>query len=220
MSQQTASTSRRLALLISYITHPLWTPFVVAVLVHIYWPGTGEMAYLIQGYAASTALTYLFVGSVLLPLALFALLMRTGKIQSMHMRSASERLLPSLILMLIYSTGIYIFSHLITAPILYYICLMAASLTAINYIIIRTLKFKISLHTMGISSLSSICVGLYLMHIMAWSYLLLILLLAIAVGMARLILKAHTPLQVVAGYLVGMLLGYALMHIPSFFVLL
>lgn len=197
---------KQFATIISYLTHPLWLPSMATVLVlgKPWWnnilPFSLEISTLLPPY---TYIIYVVISSVLLPLVTFQYLLVRNKINSLQMRTSKERIIPSLVLLLIYLINIILFLTVFEHALLAFVFILASYVTLINLIAVAAFKFKISLHTSSISSFAVICAMLYQAHYIDILTLISIATLSIVVGFARWQLKAHSITQIIGGYLLG-----------------
>ncbi len=158
-------------------------------------------------------LGFIFLTTFLLPFFVALLLRSKGQIDSLEMRSRNERKLPLLITAFIYTAlffmiagmaGFYKIRTFILATTI--VLILAGFIT--NY-------FKISIHMLGIGGVVGLVAFMSTYSLFNLTPLLIgSIVFSGLVGMARLQLKAHTPIQVYTGFgfgfvvvfLVGMLL--------------
>ena len=150
----------------------------------------------------ASILTFVF------PFVSIYVLYRSGMVSDLSLTNRKERLLPSVITVAYY-LGFYYFIRRINGldePILagYF-----GGCLALIVSIVITSKWKISLHTQGISSLAGMMTGVTQVTFVSHTGLIVALLACIGlVGTSRLILNKHTPFQVYAGALVGFAIPY------------
>jgi membrane-associated phospholipid phosphatase len=149
-------------------------------------------------------LSIAFIFGVLLPIIVFVYLRTKGKIINDDATEKGERTLP-------YAIGIGL---AITALILSYLLELHPFILALwsSYILIQTVMiiinhyWKISAHLIGIGI--PIAALFFLLQYDAIMFLLF----PLVIGWARLTLKVHTPLQVIAGFLLGVLPTYYILQ--------
>jgi hypothetical protein len=143
-----------------------------------------------------------FITTGLLP-ALTALLMaRLGIISSAKMNQREERLWPFVITALFYYLAYYLLKQLDISAI--YVVVMLGAFTSVVLALVVSTLWKISVHMIGMGGMTGAFTALSL-QLMLDIPLLIVVLIAMSglTGFARLKLQAHTPLQVLAGYISG-----------------
>ncbi|MFD1293263.1 hypothetical protein ACFQ5N_05385 [Lutibacter holmesii] len=185
--------------LISYFFHPINFSLIGTLLYFLFVP---KYIFIQQKYII---LVVLFLSTYIFPLILLLLMKRFGLIQTYHLTSIEERKFPTILFI---SICIFIGQWLLKASIvnilaLYYIgfawCLI------ISYIFLYFNK-KISLHTAAIGGLIGFL--LYFSYYFKINIILLLVgffILSGIIATARLELKAHTMIEVVLGYILGIL---------------
>jgi membrane-associated phospholipid phosphatase len=189
----------------SYIFHPIFisfygTVFFFSIAKNFYYPP--------QIYVT---LLQVVIVTLLLPLSMYFLFRSLGMLQSFTEASLKERQMPiaiqSILLFLLvkYSISKEVFTEL-------YYFFLGGLISAVLVLAAVFLKFKASLHMMGISALTAFIYGLsnYYEGSLTYSIGLCILFMG-CVASSRLYKKAHTPIELVAGILLGMLPQVALM---------
>ncbi len=118
------------------------------------------------------------------------------------MENRNDRNLPVLFTLLSYVANFY-FLNKVPLPHVYYLFL-AMAMVSLFVVWITTFYWKISMHMTGIGGL---CGSVLLLNILIAGtlhlYLACMFLIAGCIGSARLILDAHSPLQIAIGFLVG-----------------
>jgi hypothetical protein len=144
--------------------------------------------------------------TVLLPLSLFFLMRSLGMLHSFTEASLTERRLPIII------QAVFLFVLLNESisreifPELYFFFL-GGLISAVLVLGAVLLKFKGSLHMIGISALTTFIYGLsYYYQLPLSSYVIGICIVCMGfVASARLYKKAHTPIELIAGIFIGIL---------------
>lgn len=151
-------------------------------------------------------LVFTFFLTLLLPLLTCLWLVHRGWVSDMMMENAAERRVPyitSLIYMFTWSLMLHTIWQL---PDAVWQCAMAATAALAGVAIINR-KWKISIHLASfgsfLGSCFTYCYSFGLLHF--WLFLTLFGI-ALLLMSARLLLNAHTPLQVVCGFLLGLTL--------------
>lgn len=182
----------------SYLFHPLFISLYAAL---IYFAATKNF------YVSSEIFLYLIqivIITILIPITLFFLLLSLGKIDSIMVEDLGQRRIPllinaSLLLLLIHKS--ITISNL---PQLYYFFLGGAISTIIALIAIY-LQTKISLHMIGITSLTSFIFGMSIHTQTNLTYTFAFFVVAIGwVASSRLVLKAHTIKELSLGFITGL----------------
>ena len=159
--------------------------------------------------------TLVFTG--ILPAIPIFLLMRKGEVTDMFISKKEERTMPYL-----FSFMAYIFWALFMWRTLkfeqinsmFIVAMGIASAASIFIVVIINLKWKISAHMTGIGGLTGAVFGVcYRTAINPVWFFALILGVSALVAISRIELKAHTPGQTLAGYVLGFLLVFT----PCFF---
>ena len=143
-----------------------------------------------------------FATTYLLPSLTSVLLLQRGKIQSLNMEQSHERNIPFLTTMVFYMACFYLLHKIPMVHILGYAILGAAISILISFLI--NLKWKISIHMVGIGGLLGL---LYVfsqqLHFNILLTLVLVAIVAGALGSARLAISNHVPAQIYAGFILG-----------------
>jgi membrane-associated phospholipid phosphatase len=113
------------------------------------------------------------------------------------MESSKDRTLPYLGAVVYYFALYYLFYDF-DIPSIFKILILGAAISLLVLCIIN-LKWKISAHTIGVGGLVGAMIGIELYYL-----LILVVIVSGFVGFARLNLKAHSPNQVYAGFLLGL----------------
>jgi len=188
--------SRTLALVISYVLHPVLMPTLGV---------TGIMAlspHYIPQPIFLLVILYVFLGTYVLPSALILGLKKFGVISSIHLESANERRYPYLFTALFfYLTAQSVRSFQVPESVSVY---LFAGVLASGVLMILLSFSKISAHMAGLGGLLGLTFFIsynYSMELLG--IISLLILIAGLLATARLKLKAHTPIQVYTGFLVG-----------------
>jgi membrane-associated phospholipid phosphatase len=149
------------------------------------------------------ALTTVF--ATFLPMVMIYSMVKRGLLKDVYVFDRSNRFKPFLGATLCYFLGLVTLLAA-SAPLLVTI-LMAGYLVNTIFMMLITLRWKISIHASGIAGPAIFLI--YVFGIQFWWTLLLI----IPVGWARLKRKAHTPAQVIVGFLLTVALTYILLSV-------
>ncbi len=150
-----------------------------------------------------------FVSTCMLPLVLMPLFLLLGVIKSIYMEERRERILPTVFTGMFFCLGYYFLSRIPIVPS-FIQSFMLATIIAISLALLITLFWKVSMHMIGIGGLTGALLALsFRFGIDIWLLFSMALVLAGALGSARLYLNAHTPAQVHVGFLLGGLVVFA-----------
>ncbi len=181
----------------SYIFHPIFISIYGAILYFLF---TANTNYLSEIYLSCIQI---FILTVLLPLSFYSLLKVFKKIQSFTEATLEERRLPIFIqLVLVYL--LLKFTLLETHFPELFKFFQAGFISAFLVFISVMLRFKASLHMIG-------CTSLAVFVLMFTSYLAIPALNTVAylilcmgfVASSRLYMKAHTPIELIVGIVIG-----------------
>nr|WP_319400267.1 PAP2 family protein [uncultured Carboxylicivirga sp.] len=144
-----------------------------------------------------------FLSTSVLPLSLIPLFLLLGVIKSVYMKQRKERLLPVAFTGLFYLLGYY---FLVRFPVVPYFIqgFMLATLLTIIVAMFITFFWKISMHMIGIGGLTGALLALSMRFGLDITVLFsIVVIISGLVGVSRLYLNAHTPLQVHIGFILG-----------------
>lgn len=203
-SVSTASTSpmKRISQFISVLFHPMFMPLYATVLLLNSGSYLGDI---LPSGLKQFLYAIVFVTTWLLPASITWLLWQKGWIDSPEMNDRNERHIPFILTTVCYSGGIYLLLQLPVSR------LFALSLTggamAVLLAFIINLRWKISIHMIGIGGLMGLFFGYGTwFHLDVMTALIAMAVAAGLVGTARLLRGAHTAPQVYAGFLAGFIL--------------
>ncbi|MGS0525144.1 hypothetical protein ACU8V7_08105 [Zobellia nedashkovskayae] len=184
---------------ISYIFHPLFIPIAGTLAYFLITPKYSPLA--IQG----TTILPTFILTVIIPIIAYFILRNLGMAQSIFMSTVKERRYPLYIHIILLLFVIYkVIPNSNTVELhFYFIGLIISALTTLLLLI---LKFKVSIHVMGMGSLLMFLVAMSIhFEVNITLGLSIFTLLTGLVATSRLYLKSHTPIEVVLGLFIGLL---------------
>lgn len=154
--------------------------------------------------------TYIWIsiiGTVILtaviPITLILILWKRGTISSIHINNAQERTTPYIYSAMCFGFWCYFILEVIKLPSVWLLIALGATgalllVTVINH------WWKISAHLTAMGGLLGGICSLSLYYATAFTIpVLIVLLISLLLMYARIYLQVHTPLQVVAGYVLG-----------------
>ncbi len=134
-------------------------------------------------------------------------LLKQGKIGSIEMPVREHRHWPFIVTLVCYIASVFLLLKLPIPRIFAF--MVGGGLLSIIWAFIVNLKWKVSIHMMGIGGLMGLMVGFaQIYHVNMVLTLMLIAVLAGILGWARLKRNAHTPSQVYVGFLGGFLIEF------------
>ena len=144
-----------MAKIISVIFHPLFIP-VYGILILFYISGT-FLSYL-PGVVKRIVLIIIAVNTIILPLSVVPLLISQKVIKSIHMDSSRERIIPLMMNCIFYYLGFYLLNRLQVPELIKIYVLASFSVVVVTLLV--SLKWKISIHMIGIGGLTGAIISL------------------------------------------------------------
>jgi hypothetical protein len=197
---------RAVAEVISYLSHPLFIPLLVTVLLVNAMP-----EYFVALKADTIRIPFdtlyirVIVTCIFFPMLVVMLCRSLGFVDSFQLRSQKDRIIPYIACTIFYFWAYYAFKRQgITPP--FYNAFFLGTFIAIVIGMVANSYVKISMHTIGWGGV----VGFLLMLMTGMNMnislpLIAALLITGIVGTARLILQAHTPAEIYTGFILGIL---------------
>ena len=146
-----------------------------------------------------------FIFTAVLPAIPILVMLRKGEINDLFISKKEERTMPYLFSFLAYVFWSMFMWRTLQFP-MFIVAMGIGSAISIIAITVINLKWKISAHLGGVGGLTGAVFGVcYRMAINPLPFLIVILAISALVALARMELKAHTPAQVLAGFVVGFL---------------
>lgn len=185
----------RIARLLSYALHPLLMPVLTL------WLALEldlRLGYFLDERARWVVLAMVGLMTVAFPLTSALLLMRAGLLSSLEMPTRRERIAPFAMAVLYYGMTWYLLARSPLHPLA--LALFGGAVAALLVTTLITLRWKVSAHMVGIGGCLGALVALNMLHnLEAFIPLCIVVLLAGALGTARLLTSNHTPAQIYAG---------------------
>ena len=143
--------------------------------------------------------------TLIIPIILLLFLWRKGYIDSLHIDNAKQRTTPYIYTLICYGFWAYFVRVTVKMPTFMLLVAIGAMVALLAVTIINH-WWKISAHLTGIGGLlGGICSFALNYSILPLMLIIIVLLLSLLLMYARLYLHAHTPMQVVCGFLLGLL---------------
>lgn len=184
---------------ISFIFHPIIMPLLGVVFYFSktprYFPKELEAAKIIS----------LIILTILLPILIYFLLKTLGKTHSIYLKTTKERIIPLIINLVI--TFLIILRVLPSNQIIeLYFFFLGIFISTFVCLVLAILNYKASIHMIAISGVFMFAIG-FSIHFSKNinGTLVLLALIAGAVGTSRLHLKAHTDIELIFGFFIGLL---------------
>ena len=201
--------NRTFAKVLSIVLHPVLMPgYALYFLLHF----STYFAYTTQPKEKLALYSIVFLNTLILPLAISYFLLKRGWIHSFEMEKKEERIIPFIsnaILMLI----AYYMMRKLMLPKVFDLLILGAAASVVLAVIIN-LKWKISIHMIGIGGIVGTFFGLSAFMLVDLRIpILFCLVLSGLLGSARLTLGAHQPLQIYAGFFLGFFCEYLILSI-------
>jgi len=141
----------------------------------------------------------------ILPALPILLMIRKGEVKDLFISNREERTMPYLFSFMAYIFWALFMWRTLQFP-LFIVAMGIGSAISIFIIVFINLRWKISAHMAGIGGLAGAIFGIsYRLAINPFWFLVLMLSISAFVALSRIGLKAHTPGQTLAGYVVGFL---------------
>lgn len=167
-----------------------------------------HLSYFLPPQARWFTLGMVMVMSVLFPLISLLLLRRAGFISSLEMPSRQERIAPFVLVLIYYGMTYYMLRQTrLDGAVL---ALFSGAMIALSITTVITLRWKISVHLVGVGGLVGTVAGISEIYgdaLLFW--LAFSIVLAGLLGTARLMTGSHYPAQVYAGGVLGFLCTYS-----------
>lgn len=192
---------RALAHLVSYVFHPVLMPTIMTLV--LYRLSAASFAGVEPKVFTLAYIIRIGVNSAMFPIISVLLLKAVGFIESIHLRTSKERIIPLIISIIFYWWTNQIFKHEAATPVIIRI-LLQGSYWAVLAIFLINIFFKISMHTVAAGGVVGLMIVLMILSPISMTVPLFVaLFFAGIVGTARMILKAHYPAEIWLGYIVG-----------------
>jgi len=192
---------RYLAILVSYILHPIFIPiYVVAFLLWLH----PDVFAGFSDSAKNQTMLIVVLNLVIFPLVTVLLLKSLGFISSIHLRERKDRIIPYIACGIFFFWGYTVFKEQSRYP-LEWVSFVLGIFIAVSGALIANIYFKISMHGMAMGGW--LCFMFLLMKesdVLITGPFALVLLLSGVVASSRLLLHAHKSIDMYAGLLWGM----------------
>ncbi|TXB64011.1 hypothetical protein FRY74_12220 [Vicingus serpentipes] len=189
----------RIAKIISYCFQPLIMPSLGLL---IFFNSNSYINFAIPKELKDAALTLVAMSTFVVPVIITLLLLNRGYISSLEMPTRKERILPYGFTIAFYFFTIYMLKQAPIPPLVF--DFMIGGVASVICAFIINLKWKVSAHMTGIGGLLGALISTsILLEVDLISYVILSIFVSGLIASSRLILNAHTPLQLIAGFFLG-----------------
>lgn len=190
----------KISVFFSVTFQPLFMPFV-AVIMMLLLNDTVNNEVPVETRKYVVWLSLLF--TIILPAIMFLIFYKIGWVSDLNLTVRKERVLPTFLALLLYFMLYYLVRNA-EGIIPEFVHVVLGCVVGILIANIITAFWKISIHSLGVFSVVASLVAISIathqeIPIFTYGFLLV----AILVGVSRIILKRHTPMQVVMGSLLG-----------------
>lgn len=190
---------RVLALIISYVFHPVFMPMVMTLVIYKLAPVSFAS---VAPRDFTQWLGIIGINTIFFPLVFVFLLRKLDFISSWHMKDPKERIVPLIAIMTFYFWAYLIFKNKAYAFILQ-VLLLGSFWGTISLFMIN-IFYRISMHTVAVGGMIGLMIVLMIISPVNMAIPFFVsLAIAGVVGTARLILDAHKPSEIWWGYIVG-----------------
>ena len=199
----------KFARFISVVLHPVFMPTYSLLII---FRQSTYFSYTISEQNKLALFSIIILNTFVLPLLISYILVQKGWIKSFEMQKREERMIPYLTNFVLMLCSSYLVYMLPLPRVFFQITLGAA--VAILIAIIVNIKWKISIHMIGIGALIGTLFGLstFLLEDMR-TLIIFFLLVAGLLGVARISLGSHRPSQIYAGFFAGFICEYLLLSL-------
>ena len=189
---------------LSYVFYPLFVPSYGMVLFCLSLSTVEGDSLPLASWLVCVGTT--FVLTALIPLTAIMIRLRRGKITDLYITNPEQRTVPYLYATLGFSFWVYFMVAVLHAPVYINLVVLGATMALLGVMLINRWR-KISAHLTAMGGLVGGVMSHYLMGNGGGIGLPVVLMvLALLLMYARIYLNAHTPLQVIAGFLLGLVL--------------
>jgi membrane-associated phospholipid phosphatase len=192
--------AKKIALLVSILFHPLLIPTLIFVFLLFGVPDVSASHYLNRWII----LSLVFLTTFFIPMLSIWTMKLTGNITSLQLMDKEERVFPFSMVSLFFVISTYLFHIKFDLEPVF---ILAMTSITICIILLASITFfwKISAHMTGISGFLAIIIVLAFKNpsINLVNFLLFATVSSGLIGSARLYLNAHTPLEVLGGFILG-----------------
>ena len=199
----------KLAQFLSIVLHPVLMPTYALILI---FRQSTYFSYSVSPEAKLALFSIIILNTLLLPVIISYILVKKKWIKSLEMQKREERLMPYITNLVLILLSSYMIFKLKLPRVFFLLTLGAAAAVAVAIII--NIKWKISIHMIGIGGLVGTFFGMSAFLLVDLRMMIIAcLLIAGLLGVARITLGAHRPSQIYAGFVAGFICEYLFLNI-------
>lgn len=199
----------RTAKLISILMHPVLMPTYALVIIFAL---SNYLDYTTPPSVKAALFSIVIFNTLIMPVIISWLLLRKGLIKSFNMEKREERIVPFICNAVLMMVAYYMISQ-ISIPKIFSMMLLGAAASVVLAIIIN-LKWKVSIHMIGIGGITGMFFGLSTFLLIDLRMPIVIsIIVAGLIGTARISMGAHRQGQLYVGFLVGFCCEYFVLSI-------
>lgn len=188
--------------IISIIGHPMFMPLYAMIILFQFNPYVQQS---ISHELQNVVFIILVIFTIIFPVLTAFILKKLKVIDDLYMKKAEQRKWPFTLTVLWYYLCFEILLKLQLPNSLY--LMMVGAIAVIAIALLVTLKWKISVHMLGVGGLLGALIGLNYRFNLDWLLIVMaITLLSGLIGFARLETNSHSAKQVYAGFLIGFII--------------
>lgn len=186
----------------SILLYPMWMPLYGVILFCV---AARKLLPILPASYMGMCIAGTAVLTLIIPIILLLFLWRKGYIDSLHIDNAKQRTTPYIYTLICYGFWAYFVRVTVKMPTFMLLVAIGAMVALLAVTIINH-WWKISAHLTGIGGLLGGIFSFALNYsTLPLMLIIIVLLLSLLLMYARLYLHAHTPMQVVCGFLLGLL---------------
>ncbi len=192
--------------LVSYIFHPVFMPVIVSSL--LFDLSLAGFAGISRADYYSKWISIIAINTLIFPLITALLLKGLGFIKSIYMYDQKDRIIPLIATMVFYFWAYHVFSN-INPPFILKVLLLG-TFWGVIVLFMLNIFFKISMHTMAAGGVLGLMIVLLISSPVSMAIPFFgTIIIAGLIGTARLLLGAHKPGEIWAGYIFGVIVQLA-----------
>lgn len=194
------NTINKISVFLSVTFQPLFMPFVAVLMILL----LNDTLY--NNIPVDTRKYIIFISflfTIILPGLMFLLFHKMGWVSDFNLTVRKERIIPTFLVLLMFFTLYYLIRNSVEIS-KEFIYIVLGSIFGILIANIVTVFWKISIHSLGVFSVVGALIAISIAtkeSIPIFTYVFLFI--SILVGISRIILKRHTPMQVILGSMLG-----------------
>ena len=186
----------------SILLYPMWMPLYGVILFCV---AARKLLPILPASYMGMCIAGTAVLTLIIPIILLLFLWRKGYIDSLHIDNAKQRTTPYIYTLICYGFWAYFVRVTVKMPTFMLLVAIGAMVALLAVTIINH-WWKISAHLTGIGGLLGGIFSFALNYsTLPLMLIIIVLLLSLLLMYARIYLQAHTPMQVVCGFLLGLL---------------